>query len=104
VVVLSLLLQLRRVYLGAVVRPAPVGDDVDLVPFSCVVYEALRRLVYLYALLAKLRGTLDAREERDNDDRCYGDQGNRDAGGLLDYVRHGRVEGHDRDHPETERR
>ena len=53
----------------------------------------------LYALLAELGGALHAGGEREGDYRGDGDEGDRDARRLGDYVGHGRVESHDRDRP-----
>ena len=70
-----------------------MGDDVDLAPRLRVLDEAPGNIVYLYALLAKLRGALDAGDKRDDHDSGYGDEGDHDARWLRYYVRHGRVRG-----------
>src|SRR5215212_1020306 len=103
VVVLALLALLGPVFLGIVRGAAAVGDDMDLTLPRRLLGGSAGSIVHLYALLAQLGGALHPRDERDDYDRGDGDQSDRDAGGLLEDVRHGRVGGHDRDHPESER-
>jgi hypothetical protein len=80
VVVLALLPLLAGVLLLRALAAA-VGDEVDVL--ARFFYEPPARLVYLYALLAKLRGARHPGDQRDGDDADPEEEGDQKAVGAL---------------------
>jgi hypothetical protein len=77
-----------------------VGNEVDVL--GRFVDEPLRRLVHLYALLAQLRGALNPRDQRDDDDGYAEEEGDQEAVGALHGVSDQGVDEHRGDHSERE--
>src|SRR5215210_2352799 len=99
VVVLALLSFFASVFLFRALAPA-VGNEVNVL--ARFVDEPLRRLVHLYALLAQLRGALNSRDKRYDDDGNAEAEGDQEAVGALYSVSYQGVDEHRGDHPERE--